>query len=107
VADVPSGLSLTPPRETKKKSQTGNQQKLAVCLSFGLLLDPDRFNMFLQNVVWALSELNGITTWKTVLFIVTAMRTSNPTILMFVIHIFKNNILFNILKVYFLVKCDL
>jgi hypothetical protein len=42
-----------------------------------LLFDPAVGGMFLQRK-WALSELHGVTTQKTVLFMVTAMRTSNP-----------------------------
>jgi hypothetical protein len=45
-----------------------------------LLIDPeDRYSMFIRNVKKTSAELYGVTSQEIVLFMVTAVRTVNPT----------------------------
>jgi hypothetical protein len=61
------------------KQEIGRRRRKAASLFLGLLFDPEEGSDKFFRKVGLFSELHDITSRKTVLFTVTAVRTSNPT----------------------------
>jgi hypothetical protein len=73
--------------------------QIVICLCWyftWLTFRPWRWQGYVLPKCWAVSELHGVTTQKTAFFIITTVRTSNPTCLLWLL-IIINMIFFCVL----------